>query len=267
MYPIGQFSRMCGISVKALRNYHEQGLLIPDHVDEQTGYRYYRSEALERARVIVKLRSMEFSLSEIAVILRDCEEDADMLEYLERQQSVLDAKLKETRRVRDSLSRVVAGIKRARERNLEEIVQEKELEDFLFCGRRGLGPWSGIGADFGRVGRRAGRHMRGPGISLCYDGEYKDEADYEVGFQVKREIVHADLDCRVLAGGPCVSAIHRGGYDSIDRTYEKVFRYIEERGWVARIPTREVYWKGPGMILRGNPDRYVTEIQVLLDGG
>jgi effector-binding domain-containing protein len=59
--------------------------------------------------------------------------------------------------------------------------------------------------------------------------------------------------------------VHRGGYDSIDRTYEKVFRYLDERGWTARVPTREVYWKGPGMILRGNPDRYVTEVQVLYD--
>jgi hypothetical protein len=28
------------------------------------------------------------------------------------------------------------------------------------------------------------------------------------------------------------------------------------------MPTREVYLKGPGMIFKGNPKRYLTEIQV-----
>jgi effector-binding domain-containing protein len=28
------------------------------------------------------------------------------------------------------------------------------------------------------------------------------------------------------------------------------------------LPTREVYLKGPGMIFRGNPKNYVTEIQI-----
>jgi hypothetical protein len=29
-------------------------------------------------------------------------------------------------------------------------------------------------------------------------------------------------------------------------------------------PTREVYIKGPGMIFRGNPKKYLTEIQMLI---
>ena len=45
---IGSFSRVSGLTVKALRHYDEIGLLEPARVDQWTGYRYY---GLEQARV------------------------------------------------------------------------------------------------------------------------------------------------------------------------------------------------------------------------
>ena len=38
---IGDFSRASSLSVKALRAYHETGLLVPADVDPRTGYRSY----------------------------------------------------------------------------------------------------------------------------------------------------------------------------------------------------------------------------------
>jgi effector-binding domain-containing protein len=31
------------------------------------------------------------------------------------------------------------------------------------------------------------------------------------------------------------------------------------------LPSREVYLKGPGIIFRGNPKKYLTEIQILIE--
>jgi effector-binding domain-containing protein len=31
-------------------------------------------------------------------------------------------------------------------------------------------------------------------------------------------------------------------------------------------PSREIYLKGPGMIFKGNPKNYLTEIQIFLEG-
>jgi DNA-binding transcriptional MerR regulator len=39
VFSIGEFSKITGLTVKTLRLHHEQGLLVPRHVDEQTGYR------------------------------------------------------------------------------------------------------------------------------------------------------------------------------------------------------------------------------------
>ncbi len=37
MFSIGEFSKVTGLTVKTLRFYHEQGLLVPSCIDEETG--------------------------------------------------------------------------------------------------------------------------------------------------------------------------------------------------------------------------------------
>jgi DNA-binding transcriptional MerR regulator len=71
---IGRFSRLAGISIGALRHYDTLGLLSPAWVDAATGYRSYRRDQLERARLIGRLRSFEMPLPEIRRLL---EADAD----------------------------------------------------------------------------------------------------------------------------------------------------------------------------------------------
>ena len=38
---MGRFAQVVGLSRKALRVYNELGILVPEHVDPQSGYRYY----------------------------------------------------------------------------------------------------------------------------------------------------------------------------------------------------------------------------------
>ncbi len=41
MYKIGELSKLCNISVKTLRYYDAEGLLVPDEIDKFTGYWEY----------------------------------------------------------------------------------------------------------------------------------------------------------------------------------------------------------------------------------
>ena len=47
MLKIGEFSRLSHLTVKALRFYEKEKLLIPASVDEWTGYRFYETSQLE----------------------------------------------------------------------------------------------------------------------------------------------------------------------------------------------------------------------------
>jgi DNA-binding transcriptional MerR regulator len=69
LLPIGRFSRLTGLSVKALRHYDELGLLRPAAVDPDTGYRFYASAQMARAEWIRTLRRLELPLDDIAALL------------------------------------------------------------------------------------------------------------------------------------------------------------------------------------------------------
>jgi effector-binding domain-containing protein len=148
---------------------------------------------------------------------------------------------------------------------VREDVQEKVVEPVLFAGYRMRGRYEEIGSAIGMVARAAGRQVAGKPMALYYDPEHRTEgADFEGGFPVKRRVEGTGVDCRELPGGKAVTLVHHGPYDRLHDSYARIRQYLREKGYAPLIPSREVYIKGPGMILRGNPEKYVTEIQVLV---
>ena len=69
LLPIGQFARLSGLSVGALRHYDELDLLRPARTDPFTNYRLYRRDQLAAARTIVRMRDLEVPLETIRELL------------------------------------------------------------------------------------------------------------------------------------------------------------------------------------------------------
>ena len=69
MLQIGEFSRICQVSVKTLHHYDKIGLLVPAEVDQVTGYRYYQVEQIDTMNYIQRLKRYGFSLEEIQQII------------------------------------------------------------------------------------------------------------------------------------------------------------------------------------------------------
>ncbi|MFC4498802.1 MULTISPECIES: MerR family transcriptional regulator [Streptomyces] len=66
---IGAFGARARLSAKALRLYDRLGLLVPAHVDDASGYRYYRADQIERARLVALLRRLDMPLARIADVV------------------------------------------------------------------------------------------------------------------------------------------------------------------------------------------------------
>lgn len=66
---IKEFSLLTEVSVRTLHYYDEIGLLKPDEVDRENGYRYYGERAFEKMLEILFLRELGFSLKSIKEIL------------------------------------------------------------------------------------------------------------------------------------------------------------------------------------------------------
>jgi DNA-binding transcriptional MerR regulator len=264
-YSIGEFSQVTGLSVKTLRFYHEKGILVPSSVDETTGYRFYDASKIEKARVIMRLRQMEFSIEDIAAVLGECSDEADILNYLERQKNTLQQRIQEDRDIVRSLSEIISNEKAAKQLldGGNFAVEDKAIEPTLVAGIRTKGKYSDCGRIFGQLGKVIGRYISGKALCLYYDGEFRDgDADFEPCFPIRKEISTDGISVRTLPGARCLTLIHRGAYDQLGRSYAKILKRADELKLTISLPTREVYVKGPGMIFRGNPKNYLTEIQL-----
>lgn len=56
----------------------------------------------------------------------------------------------------------------------------------------------------------------------------------------------------------CVT--HKGSYETMFQAYQKIYVYAKQNGIKLQTEFREVFIKGPGMLLKGNPEKYITEI-------
>jgi DNA-binding transcriptional MerR regulator/effector-binding domain-containing protein len=263
MFSIGEFSKLSGLTVKTLRFYHEEGLLVPAYVDPDTGYRYYQEGQIETARVIAYLRNLEFTISDIKALLAQ-ESESDLLDLLERQRSQIKEQIKRLRQTVRSLDQFISEERQGQTMaELLENVTEKQLDAVLIAGIRMKGRYSDCGKGFARLGRSFGRLICGKPLLLHYDSEYReDDADFEACLPIRQVKSVEGTTVRELPGVRCVALVHKGPYDQMGRSYAKVLKWIKERNYKVALPTREVYLKGPGMIFRGNPKNYVTEIQI-----
>lgn len=266
MFTIGEFSKVTGLTVKALRFYHEEGLLAPSFVHPQTRYRYYDPCQIEAARIIAYLRRMEFPVAEIRQMLRHVRDGDDLLDTVERHKADIEQRLRRLRKVARSLQQFISEERQGRvmAQGTQE-VREKTLDAMLVGGVRMKGRYSDCGKGFSRIGRALGRYICGKPFLLHYETEYKeDDAEFEACFPIRQAKAVDGVSVRELPGGRCLSLLHTGPYDQLGRSYARILKHVKERGYAAAVPTREVYLKGPGMVFKGNPNHYVTEIQILI---
>ena len=99
---IGEFSRLTFLSVKALRHYHDVGLLEPVEVDRSSGYRSYATTQVATAQLIRRLRDLDMPLDAVRSVVAAedaAARDSLILTHLD----ALEAQLVRTQRSIDAL--------------------------------------------------------------------------------------------------------------------------------------------------------------------
>jgi DNA-binding transcriptional MerR regulator len=172
VFTIGDFSKITGLTVKTIRFYHEEGILLPSHVDPATGYRYYDRSKIETARVITHLRSLDLSLQEIGAILRNAGDDADLREVMQRQKAALETKIRRYREVVRSLDQFLSQEEQRGQVMGQSPMQieEKILGPVRIAGIRIKGRYADCGEAFGPAPLRRGM----PGCRCRFRGVHAD---------------------------------------------------------------------------------------------
>ena len=119
MFRIGEFSQIARVSGRLLRYYDSIGLLRPQRIDPETGYRYYSAGQLERLNRILALKDLGLSLDQVARMLDDKISTAEIRGMLALKKAELERTLAEE-----------AGRLRHIESRLTQIEQQGSLGDY-----------------------------------------------------------------------------------------------------------------------------------------
>jgi len=90
-------------------------------------------------------------------------------------------------------------------------------------------------------------------------------SDYEVLFPLPGEaqaIAPPGTALREIPGGTVASFFHRGPYEWIPCTYEKVLDWLRENGYEVAGEVREIFFVAPDPHSGGTQDDMLTEIEV-----
>ena len=262
-YQIGEFSQISRLSIKTLRYYHEEELLLPSSVDAYTGYRYYDENCLHRARVITSLKGLDFTIREIREILDKCEDDEDLEFFLQQKTAEIRRKIRKYRNIEKTLKDLLSYRREQPVPPAAGSMREEVLQELLVASIRYIGSYDMIGKYITRLYREAGNAALGGPLTLYHTVEYREnDADVEVCIPIRKEIKHEDIRCRTLPEVRAVLHRHQGPYTTVGEGYRKVFDFVLSKNRKISPPLREIYIRGPGMIFRGNPGKYITELQV-----
>ena len=259
MYQIGEFSKICQVSVKTLRYYDRIGLLKASETDRFTGYRYYDRSQLERMLLIQKLKRYGFSLEEIQPLL-SCGNDAFCRE-LQRQKGKLECQLLELETVLDELTSHLKKLGRTGDMmdisNGYEIKLTQTEPVAVFSSRQRMGVEE-YGKYYSDLYSRIAKEGLTPGGitgAMYWDEEFdRDSSDTELFVSV-RETDHAE---KILEPRLCAMTVQKGPYSTLNEAYAALVSWIEENGYAWNEAPYEIYRKGAWNNL--NPKDWETEI-------
>ncbi|MEU8957482.1 MerR family transcriptional regulator [Streptomyces sp. NPDC048518] len=256
---IGEFATRARLSPKALRLYDRLGLLPPAHVDEVSGYRYYRPDQVERARTVALLRRLDMPLAAVAeVVALDGERAA---RSLERYWAGIEERFAEQR----TLARYLRG--RLSGRNTElyatfemrvvDVPERYVLSETRHVRGEELSAW--IGASAERLERAAAEECGGIAAPhfVVYHAEVTEESDGPAescvpvvdvaaarawaerqgraqDVRVRKEPAHRLACTRITKA--------QVSYPQIIAAFDAVEAWIAEQGLTVAGPCREVYF-------------------------
>lgn len=265
-FKIGEFSKLCQVTVKTLRYYEEIKLLIPVEVDEWTGYRYYDLSQLWRMNRIAYLKQLGFSLEEISALFEDGKEypDAELLkskiEHCESEIERLKWRQAELGKLENKLHN---------QGNIMEKVFEKSLPARVFATHRrkidsyqelfNLCPHV-IGPEMHRLGCEC------PAPEYCFTVEYNEEYGVDIDIEYYEAVAERKEDSEIikfkeLPEIPVALCIHHyGAYERMPETFAELYSYAEANGY--EIADRSRFCYIDGIWNKDNVDEWLTEIQL-----
>lgn len=243
MLTIGQFSKICMVTIKALRHYDKIGLIKPYEVNKENGYRFYSENQIPTMLLISKLKYYGFSLADIKDILA-CE--STLLPKLKKQKHMLYDSILNTQSVINEIDHHIASLERtgnimSYQNNYEITV--KETADIHVISNRQYMSVDDFSKYYGMLYKRCADEnivLTGECMAFYHDKEFDPKSsDIELALGVK----DADKADKIISGTVCASTVHFGAYSKLPEAYGAITQWINKNNYEITAAPYEIYVK------------------------
>lgn len=261
MYKIGDFSKMSKVTVKALRYYEKEKIIIPAYIDENSGYRYYESNQLVDISKIIFLKQIGLSISDIKKIVTD---NIDIKEVLINKKEELNRNINLYNYQLSQINYILE------EKNMENEIFVKEIPAYNVYYREGVIETYANLSEFvlgaGEECIKLNPDLKCVEPGYCYvnylDKGYK-EKDVKLRYVEAVEKIgvgNETIKFMKIESIKAVCIYHKGDYSKLGESYNKILKYIEDNNYKISGEIRESYIDGCWN--KENVEDYLTEIQV-----
>lgn len=257
---IGDFSKLSQITIKALRYYEKEGLLVPNSVDPLTGYRSYSTNQLIEAARIKSYRQLGFSIEEIKQVVSG----KDF-------QRALINKAQELKAEQEDISFRLSLIHHLlEEENMNYQVTQKQIPaHIVYYSETVLDSYSDAMTWIPKVGAEVKEYN--PNLKCVEPSyeyiEYLDCEYRETNVKVRFSEAVVDFGTeseniafKQIPETKVLSIYHRGPYERLGEAYAFIYKYAEDNGYEVAGYSRERYidgiWNKP------SAEDWLTEIQL-----
>lgn len=265
LFRIGDVARMFHLSVGSLRHYEQAGLLKPEYIDPDTGYRYYSTRQFEVLNTIRYLRVLDMPLGQIADFLQN--KDIDVIEEkLLRQKETVVQKQKELRSIEQKIDYRLQQLRDAKASEFDVIRVEQLPACRIAWIRDSLRPQSYF--DLEESIRRLENGQKVPVVFLGKVGVgiSKEELiarhfdQYDRVFIALDDVDDFEGEVEYLPQGECVSVRFCGSHREAPAYYGWLETYIREHGLKIAGSSREITMIDYG--ITNDTSKFVTEIRI-----
>jgi DNA-binding transcriptional MerR regulator len=247
---IGEFSRMTHLSVKALRHYHDVGVLEPAAIDPHSGYRSYAADQVTAAQVIRRLRDLGMPLDSIRAVLLAPDlaaRNRQITAHLER----MERQLEQTQAAVRGLRALLSGPAPRPEILFRTIPAVTALAVAQVVRTADIMEWAGeVFDELTGALRVSGLIPAGP-LGALFPGEFFELERSEITlFQPVESqpglprLGAGRVRLTEITGIEAAVAVHDGPAEDVDRTYGALGTAVAERAIGVDGPIREYYPDG-----------------------
>lgn len=241
---IGDFAVMTSLSRKALRHYHDIGILEPAHIDSHTGYRFYDTGQVDSAHIIRRFRSLGMSIPDIKALL-STEDAAARTEIITTHLEQMEEQLQQTRDAVGALRELLSPVHTPAHVKLQLKPAFAVWSVGATIDVSEIDSWFGMALETLREAvAAAGRAPLGFVPGGLYDRALFLESRGEATLFVPApNSVHPPEGIRaeVLPQAKFAVLTHSGGHDGIDRSYGALGIHVNEHLISDQGPIREHY--------------------------